>query len=391
MKKNLLSGISARFFLLIICGILINLEAFPDKGNKDQNNPGELNKTEANNYLLYVGTYGTGIYIYSMNTESGQLKYRGISPTVSNPSYLVIHPDKKLLFSVNENNDGALTSFRIKDSSTLEFINSVSSNGSSPCYVSIDNSGRYLLASNYNSGSLTSIQINPDGSLGNAASIIKNKGKSINEKRQSSPHAHSILPCLSGNFIYSADLGADIIYCYKINTASGELTEVLTTAITPGSGPRHLAFHPNKKWLFQLNELKGTIDTFLIDTVSGALNYLRTTPLLKNTEDGSLAADIHITASGRFLYASVRDPENTIVGFSINQQDGSLTPIGTVFSGGKTPRNFAIDPSGTFLLAANQNSDNIIIFRIDAESGKLTQFGDAVTMPKPVCIKFLNQ
>ncbi len=326
-----------------------------------------------------------------MNPKTGVLKYLGISPSVSNPSYLAIHPNKKWLFSVNEINNGTLSSFRIKDSSTLEFINAVSSNGSSPCYVSIDNSGNYLLASNYNSGSVTSVPINPDGSLGNAVSTIQNTGKSINEQRQSSPHAHSILPSFSGNLIYSADLGADLIYCYKIDTITGQLSTISKNPITAGSGPRHLAFHPNKKWLYVINELKGTVEGFLIDSVSGALSYMQTCSLLKVKEDGSLAADIHITPSGRFLYASVRDPENTIAIFSINQKNGSLTHIENVASGGKTPRNFAIDPSGTFLLAANQNSDNIITFRIEPNSGKLTQVGNAVNVPSPTCIKFMNQ
>jgi 6-phosphogluconolactonase len=351
-------------------------------------------ENKVTNYLLYAGSYtpkGTGISIYLMNPETGVLKYLGISPPVSNPSYIAIHPNKKFLFSVNENDDGALSSFRIKDSSTLEFINSVPSNGASPCYVSIDNSGNYLLASNYNSGSLTSVPIYPDGSIGNAVSIIRNTGKSINEERQASPHAHSIIPFLSGNLIYSADLGADLIYCYKIDTSTGQLITLSKTSITPGSGPRHLAFHPNKKWLYEINELKATVEAFQIDSVSGTLSYLQTYPLLKVKDDGSLAADIHITNSGRFLYASIRDPENFISIFSIDQQNGSLTYTGNVSSGGKTPRNFAIDPSDTFLLAANQNSDNITIFRIEQNSGKLTKVGNAVNIPSPVCLKFMNQ
>jgi 6-phosphogluconolactonase len=394
MKHKYLSAFARRIMLLFICTVFLNTEAFPGNGNNNRDNSGYSTGVSVKGYLVYVGTYtpkGTGIYIYSMNPATGALKYLGVSPAVSNPSYLVVQPDNKLLFCVNENDSGALSSFRIKDSSTLEFINSVPSNGSSPCYVSIDNSGQYLLASNYSSGSLTSIPINPDGSLGKAASIIMNTGKSINEKRQESSHAHSIVPYFTGNFVYSADLGADIIYCYKIDTGTGKLTEISKTAIEPGSGPRHMAFHQNGKWLYQINEMKGTIGLFLVDSVSGALNHIQNYPVFKVNEDGSTAADIHITPSGRFLYASVRDPENTIIAFSINQQDGSLTPVGNVSSGGKTPRNFAIDPTGSFLFAANQNSDSIITFRIDPDSGQLTQVGDAVNVPSPVCIKFMIQ
>jgi 6-phosphogluconolactonase len=394
MRHKNLSAFANRIVLLFICAVIMNAEAFPGKGNNNRDHSGCSTGVSVKDYLVYVGTYtpkGTGIYIYKMNPATGALKYIGVSPAVSNPSYVALQPDKKLLFCVNEKDDGALSSFRIKDSCTLEFINSVPSNGSSPCYVSVDNSGNYLLAANYSSGSLTSVPINPDGSLGKAASIIRNTGKSINEKRQESAHAHSIVPYITGNYVYSADLGADLIYCYKIDTVTGQLIEISKTAITPGSGPRHMAFHQNGKWLYQINEMKGTIGLFLVDSVSGALNHLQTYPIFKINVDGSTAADIHITPSGRFLYASVRDPENTIVAFSINQQDGSLTPVGNVSSGGNTPRNFAIDPSGTFLFAANQNSDSIITFRIDPDSGQLKQVGDAVSVPSPVCIKFMTQ
>jgi 6-phosphogluconolactonase len=394
MICKLFSTIILFFVSLLICGVLINAKSIPGKGIKDQKSPDDSTKIKSDNYLLYIGTYtpkGTGIYIYSMNPETGNLKYLGVSPSSLNPSYLVIQPNKKFLYSANETDSGYISSFSIKDSSTLEFINSVPSNGASPCYVSIDNSGKYLLASNYNSGSVTSVPINPDGSLGNPVSTIRNNGKSINKQRQSSPHAHSIIPALSGNLIYSADLGTDLIYCYKIDTTSGQLSIVSKTHITAGSGPRHLAFHPNKKWLYELNELKGTVNVFMIDSVSGTLFFLQSNSLLKVKEDGAPAADIHITSSGRFLYASVRDPENIIAIFSINQQDGSLTSIGNVATGGKTPRNFVIDPSGKFLLVANQNSDNIITFRIESKSGKLKQVGSAVNVPSPTCIKFLDQ
>ena len=151
------------FVSLFICGVLMDAKSLPGNGIKDQTNPGDSTKIKADNYLLYIGTYtpkGTGIYIYSMNPESGKLKYLGVSPSSLNPSYLVIHPNKEYLYSANETDSGYISSFSLKDSSTLEFINSVPSNGASPCYVSIDNSGKYLLASNYNSGSVTSVRIN---------------------------------------------------------------------------------------------------------------------------------------------------------------------------------------------------------------------------------------
>jgi 6-phosphogluconolactonase len=349
----------------------------------------DSNKIIVKNYLLFIGTYSANIYIYSMNPKTGQLLYRGKSSTTSNPSYLTIHPNNKWLFAVNENSPGTISSFAITDSSTLTYTSSVPSKGDAPCYVSIDNSGKYVLTANYNSGSIASIPIKTDGTLGNSIFTDQHTGSSVNANRQSSPHAHSILPFALNNLLYSADLGIDQIFCYKIDTTSGILTTVSKISITAGSGPRHIAFHPNNRWMYEINELSGTIEEFTLDAISGNLNYQHTYSVLKNSSDVAAAADIHISPNGMFLYATNRDPENLIAIFSIDQQNGNLTLLGSVSSGGKTPRNFAIDPSGLFLLVANQNSNNILIFSIDKVSGTLTQVGNPISIPSPVCIKFM--
>ncbi len=388
MKSKLIS--------IIIIIIILSCKKTELSNASTNNNPNDTtivhksdsNKITVKNYLLFIGTYSANIYIYSMNRETGQLKYFGKSSTTSNPSYLTIHPNNKWLFAVNENSPGSISSFDIKDSSSLVLTSTTPSKGDAPCYVSIDNSGKYVLTANYNSGSIASIPIKLDGTLGNAVFTDQHTGSSVNVNRQSSPHAHSILPFSLNNLIYSADLGTDQIFCYKIDTTSGILTTVSKTSITAGSA-RHIAFHPNNKWIYEINELSGTIEEFSLDITSGKLNYLQTYSILKNSSDVAAAADIHIAPNGKFLYATNRDPENLIAIYSIDQQNGNLTLLGTVSSGGKTPRNFAIDPSGSFLLVANQNSNNILIFSIDKTSGMLTQVGNSISVPSPVCIKFM--
>lgn len=215
---------------ILSCKKSATLKASTTINSKDTTSTKKTDTTKnivpVKNYLVYIGTYTPNIYVYSMNPKTGGLKYLCVSPNTSNPSYLAIHPNRKWIFSVNENSPGTLSAFRIKDSATLEFINSVPSKGDAPCYVSIDNSGKYLLTANYNSGSVASFPINSDGSLGASASNDQHTGSSVNASRQSSPHAHSIIPFFLNNLIFSADLGTDKIYCYKLDTASGKLSSV---------------------------------------------------------------------------------------------------------------------------------------------------------------------
>lgn len=344
------------------------------------------------NFLFYVGTYfpqGTGISMFSMNVETGTIRYLGVSSDVDNPSYIAVHPNKKWLYCVNENQQGGVSAFFIKDSSMLVPINRVSSKGDSPCYISISNNGKYILVAHYNSGSVASFRINADGAIGECVSTVVNKGSSINKERQAEPHAHSVLPSLSGDIIYSADLGTDIITGYRQSSKTGNLIVTSKSPLRAGTGPRHIAFHPNRKYAYVVNELSNTVDGLLIEPKTGALKLFQTSMLVADSNTVATSADIHITPDGRFLYASVRDSENTIVGFSVDERTGKLTMVEKVSSGGRTPRGFEIDPTGRFLLVANQNSNTIVVYRIDGANGKLVNTGITIFTPTPVCIKFL--
>jgi 6-phosphogluconolactonase len=358
--------------------------------------------------ILYVGTYteknspvagkSNGIYIYELNMNTGRLRLLGNSPLTMNPSYLAIDAGKERLFAVNEMGDdkkpaGTISAFHLtSQGKEMEFINSVPSEGNYPCYVSIDRSGKWVMCANYGSGTVAVLPVLNDGSLGKASCIDQHKGKS-HSPRQESPHAHMIISHPSGGqFVYSCDLGTDIIYIYKLDASQGKLIPSGYRYVTQsGAGPRHLAFHPVKNFAYEVNELNGTIEVMHVDTLTGALARLQIVPTVENAKgEEASCADIHLTSSGRYLYSSNRGEINNLAMFEVDQETGKLTLIGYQPVKGKTPRNFVIDPTGKFLLVANQDSDNVVTFRIDQSTGKLIDIGVETIVPSPVCLKFLK-
>jgi len=353
--------------------------------------------------FLFIGTYtdpgkSQGIYIYQMDRVTGELRKVGVSDKTVNPSYLVIHPNHKWLYAVNElgeNNGkflGGVSAFRIDlDKKKLEFINSVSSRGSYPCHISVDHTGKFVMTANYGNGTVAVFPIRKDGSLAEASFVDQHQGKGPNEKRQQGPHAHMIMQGFDHRFVYSNDLGIDKILVYKIDTVRGKLVSCGEVPTMPGAGPRHLVFHPDRKWAYTVNELNGTIEAFTVDKGTGLLNRFQVISTLEKgetREPGSAA--IHITPNGKFLYATNRGEINNIAMFSINQEKGELQLLGHQPVKGKTPRNFVIDPSGAFVLIANQNSDNVVAFQIDEQTGLLKDTGIEISVPNPVCLKFLE-
>ena len=362
---------------------------------------------EVNSSLLFVGTFtagndgikSAGIYVYEMDNTTGALKYVGIGANTADPSYLVIHPNKKWLYAVNElnsnneNNIGTLSSFRIDlKSKQLQLINTVPSHGNSPCYVTVDKTGKYVMTANYNSGTIAVFPISKDGALGEATTMILHQGKGPVVGRQEGPNAHMITQDSDKRFVYAVDLGIDKVMVYTLDTLQGKLIATDHNVSTnPGAGPRHLVFHPNQQWAYLVHELDGFIEAFTIDKSSGALTMFQTIP---NFPEGMkmqpASADIHITPNGLYLYTTNRGELNNIGMYSIDQKSGTLRLLGHQPTHGKTPRNFVIDPSGKFVLVANQNSSNIVTFRIDQASGKLIETGLETSVPHPVCLKFLE-
>jgi 6-phosphogluconolactonase len=353
-------------------------------------------KPQTRQYILLVGTYTSGsaasksdgIYVYRVNFDS--MKFDLMHTTkASNPSYLCLSQDKKYLYCVNENSPGQVSAFRIDSSYLPVHINTVSSQGSYPCYISDDNTGKYLMVANYGSGNFVLLGKNADGSLTQALSVIQDKGKGPNSSRQEGPHAHMIIQNPFNNIVYATDLGTDRVHAFLIDTLAKRLTGPMSSYVTaPGAGPRHLAIHPTGRWMYILSELNGTIEVTNINPDNGSLVKVQT---LSTLEEGETrypgSADIHIAPNGKYLYATNRGDINNIACFTIDAQTGQLSPQSHVPSGGRTPRNFCIDPTGHYLLVANQDSNNIVVFSIQ-DDGTLKEVY-TFTVPMPVCLKFL--
>jgi 6-phosphogluconolactonase len=349
-----------------------------------------LPAAHAADWTAYIGTYtrqdSKGIYAYRFNPSSGKLTSLGLAAESSNPSFLTVHPNQHFVYAANENPEGTVSAFAIEAASGhLKFLNSVSSKGSGPCHVAVDQTGKFLFAANYNSGSVAVFPIREDGSLGEASAFVQHSGSSANPQRQEGPHAHSVNVAPDNRFVLVADLGLDQVIAY-----SRQLKPAAITKLTPGSGPRHLVFRADGKFVYVLSEISATVTVFRYDSKEGTLAELQTVSTLPPGFPGPKSgAEIAIHPGGKFLYASNRG-HNSIAVFRIDSSQGTLTAAGNVSTQGKTPRNFAIDPTGAFLLAANQDSGNIVEFRIDRKTGALTPTGTTMQVPVPVSIVFAS-
>jgi 6-phosphogluconolactonase len=352
----------------------------------------------SNTTRLLIGTYTSsassdGIYVYDFDDNKGAVNLKSKISGVENPSYLTITSDEKFVYAVNEVSDGGVSSFQFdKTSGELKFLNKVSSGGSGPCYVSVDDKNKYVFAGNYNSGSLAAIPLKNDGSLGADPQFIQQDGSSINKARQQGPHLHCTVLSPDNKYLLTSNLGTDKVGVYKFDVS--KTSQPLSPADPPfisvkaGSGPRHLTFHPNSKYAYLINEMSASIIVF--DYKDGKLIEKQSVTMLSPDFKGKVgAADIHISADGKFLYGSNRGEANEVVIYSIDKM-GLLTYSGRQSCQGKGPRNFAIDPSGNFLLVANQDSNEIIFFKRDQITGMLTPTGYKIQISKPVCLKFIN-
>ena len=363
--------------------------------------PACIRAPNADERLAYIGTYTTdgrskGIYRLLFNTVSGTMRLNGVAAPTLNPSYLAIHPNGRTLYAVNELADyggkatGAVSAFAIEDSSgRLRLINQVESHGKSPCYVSVDRTGRVVLVANYGGGSIATIPVRRDSGLATARSVITHAGTGPDPVRQTAPHAHCIVPDPENRFVLAVDLGVDAILTYRLDAATGAISVVTPgTATKPGAGPRHLTFHPNGRYAYVVNELDSTLSVFTYDAAKGALDEVQVTAASPGgTEPANHPADIHVAPSGRHVYISNRG-DDTIAVFVIDPASGQVTPVQQISSGGKSPRNFSLDPTGRFLVVANQRSDSLVSFRVDGESGRLTPTGAIVEIAVPVCVRW---
>jgi 6-phosphogluconolactonase len=289
---------------------------------------------------------------------------------------------------------GAVSAFAIDGrTSKLKLLNQVPSGGAGPCHISLDKTGKFVLVANYDGGSIASFPIREDGSLSSPASFVQHHGSSVNKERQEGPHAHWIGASPDNRFVLAADLGLDEVLIYRFDATKGTLSpnNPPFVKVDGGAGPRHFAFHPNGKFEYVLTEMAATVTAFSYDSKNGALSASQTIATLPKGHSGPTeAAELVVHPSGKFLYASNRAGIDTITAFAIDPAKGTLKLIERFSTRGKTPRNFVIDPTGSYLLAANQESGNIVIFRIDPATGTLTPTVQEVRVPAPVCITFIT-
>lgn len=353
--------------------------------------------------LAYVGTYthgrNEGIYVYRLDPSSGAPELISKAGGADNPTFLTFHPQQMCLYAVNEMAEsagkpgGAVSAFAIEPKTgELAFLNQQSTLGNGPCYVSVDQTGRYALVANYGSGSVCILPIQPDGRLGEATDFVQHQGSSVNPERQEGPHAHCFIPDPSNRYAFAVDLGLDKILVYQLDLTHGKLkpNDEPWAQVRLGAGPRHLTFHPNGRYAYVINELDSTLIAFTYDGTRGTLREMQTVCAIpEEFEDTNYCADVHVSPSGRFLYGSNRGHDSIVI-FAIDEDTGELTCVDYEPTQGGWPRNFAIDPTGTLLLAANQNGDNIVSFRIDQQTGRLAPTGQVAEVPTPVCVKFLT-
>jgi 6-phosphogluconolactonase len=356
---------------------------------------------EKGEYLLFIGTYtakeSKGIYAYRFVPAFNKLTPLGLVAETPNPSFLTIDPNGRFLYAVNElekykgESSGSVTAFVIdQKSGKLSPLNEVSSQGTDPCYVSLDQSGKYVLVANYGSGSVAVFPVLKDGGLGKASAFVQHTGAGPNRERQEGPHAHWIGVTPDNRFAMATDLGTDEVLVYRLSHKTGDLSasDPAFLKLEPGSGPRHLDFHPNSRFVYVLSELQSKINVFSYDSQQGALRNLQSIATVPKEFSGTnYPAEIRVHPNGKFLFASNRGHDSIAV-FSIDQKKGILSLVGHFSTQGKKPRNFEIDPSGSRLFVANQESGSIVIFDIDQRTGKLTSTGPVLHIDSPVCLKF---
>jgi len=358
--------------------------------------------------LVYVGTYtgprSRGIYLFRLQpaptavSQNITLVPLGLAGAASNPSFLELDRTRRLLFAVNEVGEfegratGAVSAFAIdRSKGTLTLINQRPSMGTAPCHLVLDRTRRHVFVANYGSGSVAVLPVAADGRLGAASQVVQHTGSSVNRERQQGPHAHCVTIDRANRFVFVCDLGLDKVLAYRFDAQRGTLTphDPPFAPLKPGAGPRHMAFRPDGRFAYVVNELHSTVTVFRYDPDAGILSETQTISTLPEHFDGANSgAEVAVHPSGTWLYASNRG-HNSVVVFAIDAGSGALTYVEEQGTGGFKPRHFGIDPSATYLAVGNQDSDTILMARVDAGSGRLKPSGVLAYAPSPVCMTFL--
>ena len=354
---------------------------------------------QSKQYYLFIGTYtntkSEGVYVYKFNEEDGNATFISKAKT-DNPSYLAISHNHKFMYVVKEggaDNTSAVSAYRFNSNNgELTFINRQPTKSNGPCYVAVNASRKWVFTANYKGGSLSAFSVKDDGSLDTVSQLIQHIGSSANKSRQQEPHVHTVVFSPDEKYLFTNDLGTDKINRYSFNPNAypfplSQGNDSVTKSAS-GNGPRHLAFSPNNKFMYVINELAGTIDVFAYSENSLKLLQTISTDSTNNSDKGS--ADIHLSPDGNFLYATNRGNYNSIATFRINNKSGKLQLINVQNTGGILPRNFCITPSGNWLLIGHQKSDYITLFKRNLKTGILTPTNQPIPISSAVCLKMID-
>jgi len=347
--------------------------------------------------LLYIATQNPdkmGIATAAFDPVSGALSAPQLIMETRDPSHFTLSADGRHLYMCNSGTPGGVSAFEVTEpmSGALKLLNFRESKGRGPSYVSVDQSGRYVLEANYGGGYVEVYSLAKDGSLDQQTAFVQHEGSSVDPQRQTKPYAHWFRTDPSNKFGLAADLGTDKIVIYKFDAKTGRLSpnDPAFTQVAGGMGPRHLAFHPNHRWLYGTAEMANEVMAFHWDAAKGTLAQFQSVKTLADGFTGaSTAAEIAVRADGKFLYASNRG-EDSIVVYTIDAATGALTFRQRVASGGKVPRYFTFDPTNHWLIVSNNGSADLTVFRVDAKTGELQMVGEPVALAKPMGVVFLK-
>lgn len=360
-----------------------------------------LTSTLAGEPVVFVSAFASGdkgaIHAFRFDAKTGGLKRLHRTTDIENPFFLAISPNGRFLYAIDAEQFGGaedefVAAYAIEGrTGKLSKRNRQSARGAASCYLDVDATGKTVVVANYSTGSVAALPVQDDGLLGEAASFIEHRGSSVNPRRQKGPYAHSIVISPDNRFALAADLGIDKVLVYRLDAANAGLTPndaQASASLPPGSGPRHLAFHPNGKRVYVINELQNTVTFFDYAADSGTLTQQQTISTLPDDFNGtSHCADLKITPDGRFLYGTNRGHDSIAI-FRLGT-DGRLNLVSIDSSLGKGPQNLLITPDGRWLLCANMPGNSVAVFAIDSGTGHLTATGDPISMPMPSCIRWL--
>ncbi|ANF95403.1 lactonase family protein [Paenibacillus bovis] len=341
-----------------------------------------------NQVWMYIGTYAgkeeAGIHVAVMNQETGELRIVSEMAGVENPSYLALSAEGSHLYAASEIDEGEIAAFTIDEQThELHLVDRKATGGGAPCYVQLTPNGEHLLVANYSGKNANIFPVQEDGSLGEMSGEVHHEGSGTHPERQDAPHLHSAVSSLDSRMAYVSDLGLDQIVSYTIE--NGTLVKAGVTELPPQSGPRHLVFHPNGQLAYGINELNSTVTSYARNVENGVLEILDTVSTLPEDFQGeNTGGDIRLSLCGRYVYASNRG-HDSLIHYDIDEQSGKLTPVEWVPVKGQTPRNFAVVPGG-YVLVCNQDSNNIVQFAAEPDTGRLTPTGHELTLNRPVCL-----